>query len=440
VFLAAFTSPIAYSDPWIASFEERVAALTAGERRIAYFQEGPNTSTFRYRVFNMIEALAAVPNSEISASWFTFDDLGRMEKFIDRADALVICRTRYTAAVNRMVARAKARGLPVLFDIDDLMFDPDYVHLVIDTLDQDLEVLEHWDHWFAEVGRLGATLRLCDGAIVTNQFLAERVTNYAPWIQPRVVPNFLNRSQSALSRRLFEAKRSSGFARNGKQCVGYFSGTPSHNRDFEIVAGALDQLLDDDPRLMVRVVGFLEPKGALFRHWDSVELYPLQDFLNLQRLIAEVEVNLVPVQDNVFTNCKSELKYFEAAIVGTISVASPIFTFRAAIRDGENGYLASAHEWEAKIRAVLEMAADPDRYAAMAERAFHHVEKTYGCDQQAVAIEAAVFGRGAIPTSLRNGGSIGEMVADIPSQDSAAVAGWYGRGWTSTGMPTRPSG
>jgi glycosyltransferase involved in cell wall biosynthesis len=393
VFTAAAIPPLDYNDPWTASCEDRVAALAAGRRRIVYFYEYPNSHSFRYRVFNMIEALAAASDREISASWFTLDDLGQMEKFIDRADALVICRTRYTDAVNRMVARAKARGLPVLFDIDDFIFDQDYVHLVVDTLGDDLDTPGLWDRWFAEIGRLGATLRLCDGAIVTNQFLAERVADYAPWVRPRVVRNFLNRNQSALSRRLFEAKRSSHFARDEKIYLGYFSGTPTHNRDFEIAAGALARLLDEHPQITLRVVGFLKPENALLRHWHRVELHQEQDFVNLQRLIAEVEVNLVPLQDNFFTNCKSELKYFEAAIVGTVCVASPTFTFRAAIRDGENGYLASSHEWEAKIRAVLEMIADPGRYAAMAEQAFQHVEREYGWNQQAAAIVAAVFGK-----------------------------------------------
>jgi len=36
-----------------------------------------------------------------------------------------------------------------------------------------------------------------------------------------------------------------------------------------------------------------------------------------------VEIVIAPLQENVFTNCKSELKYFEAAIVGTIPSYSP---------------------------------------------------------------------------------------------------------------------
>jgi glycosyltransferase involved in cell wall biosynthesis len=399
MFSAARTSPIAYCDPWTASFEERLAALSSRPRRIAYFYEHPDTSTFRYRVFNMVEALAAESELGISASWFHIGDLDRMDRFIDRANALVICRTRYSAAIARLVARARARGLPVLFDVDDLVFDLDHVHLLIHTLDQDPEVETTWDNWFGWIGRTGATLRLCDGAITTNAFLARQIEAFSPWLRARVVPNFLNREQQAISRRLFEAKRSSGFARDGQIHVGYFSGTPTHNRDFGVAQGALARLLDRYPRLVVRVVGFLEPGGDLLRHRDRLEFHPLQDFFNLQRLTAEVEVNIVPLQDNLFTNCKSELKYFEAAVCGTLTVASPTFVFRNAITDGQTGFLACAHEWEAKLQAAIAAVEEPDAYAAIAERAFIHAESGYGWDRQARAIVAAVFGGESVSES-----------------------------------------
>ena len=101
---------------------------------------------------------------------------------------------------------------------------------------------------------------------------------------------------------------------------------------------------------MLRVVGFLDLSPSLEAYRDRLELLPLQDFLNLQRLIGEVELNIVPLQDNEFTNCKSELKYFEAAVVGTVTVASPVYTLRHAIRHGENGFLATAQDWYSTLR------------------------------------------------------------------------------------------
>ena len=105
---------------------------------------------------------------------------------------------------------------------------------------------------------------------------------------------------------------------------------------------------------------------------------PLQDHLNLQRVIAEVEINIAPLQDNTFTNCKSELKFFEAAAVGTRTVATPTFTFRRAIRDGETGRLARTHEWDEALAEGVILLRDPERYAPIAEAAA--VYDAYGWD------------------------------------------------------------
>ncbi len=403
MFADAVQPPIDYCDPWLASYEDRLRALIARDRRVAYFYERPDTSTFRYRVFNMVQALDAAPERGVSASWFTLEDLSRGLEFIERADVLVICRSRYDAMVGRMIAQARARGLPVLFDVDDLIFDPDYVHLIVDTLDQPMACDGDWTSWFGWTSRLGATLRLCDGAITTNALLAERIRACAPWMSPRVVPNFLNRSQVAVSQAIYERKLAGGFRRDERIHIGYFSGTPTHSKDFRIAADALARLLARDRRLALRIVGFLEPKGPIARFSDRIDRHPLQDFVNLQRLQGEVEICIAPLQSNAFTNCKSELKYFEPAVTGTVTIASPTFTFLAAIADGENGFLAPAQGWEAKIGQVIGLLDDdPADYAAIAQRAFTLALEAYRWDHQAPAIEAALFRQDAPPPAAIN--------------------------------------
>ena len=111
-------------------------------------------------------------------------------------------------------------------------------------------------------------------------------------------------------------------------------------------------MLRDDPRVVLRLVGFLRPSAALAAFAHRIERVPLHDFLNLQRLIGGVEFNIVPLRANDFTNCKSELKYFEAAIVGTATLAAPTHAFRAAIADGDNGWLVPSYGWEEALRTA----------------------------------------------------------------------------------------
>lgn len=390
VFRDLVPAPLPYAAPWEAQpLASRLDVLRRGRPRIAWLYERPDTSTFRYRCLNPPATLAAA-RPDIGAAWFEHADIPSLALELPELHALVISRVRYDRAVARLIARAEAAGVRVIFDCDDLVFDSRYVHLILDTLDQDTAPPEAWDFWHGAIGRLEATARLCRFGISTNGFLAEKMGGVLGGTDIRIIPNYFEREQEEVSRRLLAAKRARGFRGDGTLTVGYFSGTPTHNKDFMVAAPALARLLEADAQINLRVVGFLDRTGPLGRFSHRVEIIPLQDYLNLQRVIAEVDLNIAPLQDNVFTNCKSELKFFEAAAVGTWTIATPTFTFRRAIRDGVTGQLARAHEWDAALHQAVALLRNPDRYLPVAEAAAAEVYARYGWDRQAERILAAV--------------------------------------------------
>jgi glycosyltransferase involved in cell wall biosynthesis len=383
-------APRDYADPWQEDFWTRLAALRRGSRRVAYFYEKPDNSTFRYRAYNMVQVLgASVAESGVSAGYFFATDGDRIDHVLDLADVIVLCRMRYDATISHIVGRARAAGKPVFYDVDDLVFDTDLTHLILGTLAQDFKHPGVWDHWFAYISRIGTTLRLCDAAITTNPHLAERITAYSG--KPAfVVPNFMNWQQLDFSRQLYEDKQARGFARNGLCHIGYFSGTPTHKRDFDVAVPALAALLARRDDLRLLVVGYLTLPPALERFRERILQYSLHDFVNLQRIVSLVEINIVPLVDNVFTACKSELKYFEAAAVGTVTVASPSPTYGRAITHGVNGWLASSLEWEERIEQAIDAIGGSQ---APVEAARRHALDTYSGASVLPAILEAVTWR-----------------------------------------------
>lgn len=384
-------SPIEYKDPWLSSYDERLKQLVSQEKRIVYFYEHPDTSTFRYRAFNPGLTLAAHPECKVSGAWFDHRDLTIDDRFIDEADALVLCRVRYNAAVARLISRARARNIPIWFDCDDLVFDTERLHLIVDALNQDQRDEAVWNYWFSYIGRLGATLRLCDGIITTNTYLAERAKEYRPSLSTAIVPNYLHQEQQELSQKLYATKRDGGWQRDSRIHVGYFSGSPSHARDFAVAAPALFRLLDKDPRIVLRIVGFADLDPRLSHYGDRIEIHPLQDFMNLQRLIAEVEINISPLQENQFTNCKSELKFFEAAICGTLTLASPTFSFQNSVLQDRTGFLVPSYLWDDALDEAVAIVENKARYAEIADAAYEHARTSYGWDRHADTILQAVF-------------------------------------------------
>lgn len=381
-------APPAFPDPWAPTLDERVRTVTAdGAHTVAYVYEVPDTSTFRYRVFNMVEALGLdEPDQRISATWFTRAELPILERLIGNVNTLIICRTRYTARLDSLVTRARAGGCRVLFDVDDLVFDTRYVSLVLETLDRSPgEAM--LDEWFAAMSRVGAMLRLCDGAISTNHFLSARIEEFAQ-LPTWVVPNFLNSLQlerSAEVRRTRHASEPS----DRVVSIGYFSGTPTHNRDFELVSTALAKVMTRHSDVRLLIVGFLDVGPALRGFGDRIDILPLTDFLTLQTLIGSTGLNIVPLQTNVFSNSKSELKYFEAAIVETPTLATPTYSFRIAVQDGVNGYLVDAYDWEDRIEQAVRGDLD---LAGVSARGLEHVLRWYTPAAQVGAIRDAVLG------------------------------------------------
>ena len=369
------------------SFAARAKALAGQRTRILYFYDLPDNSTFRYRVHNMIQVLrASMP--DVAASWFCREDLDRMDEVLPGIAVLVLCRVRYSAAIAQMVVRARAQGTRVFFDVDDFVFDARHTNLIVETLAQP-HTEEIWDHWFGYIGRIGGTLRLCDAVIVTNDYLAARVRDFCD-LPCAVIPNFLNDEQLAVSAPIRDDKARSGFSRDKTIHIGYFSGSPTHLRDFAIAEAAIDRIMTEDSRIRLRLVGYIAPGSRLSKYADRIEFFPMQDYRALQHLIATTEINMVPLQDNLFTNAKSELKVFEAAAVATISVASRSFTLSRAIEHGASGFLAQPHEWESALRDAV-ATLDSGAYATMADRAAQLALDRFSPSQQATAVREALF-------------------------------------------------
>ena len=71
--------------------------------------------------------------------------------------------------------------------------------------------------------------------------------------------------------------------------------------------------------------------------------------------IARFDINLAPLEvGNIFCESKSELKFYEAALVDRPTVASPTEPYRNAIVHGQTGFLATTEdEWYEAVTALV---------------------------------------------------------------------------------------
>lgn len=331
------------------------------KRKVLYIVEDKNTAQFRYRVQNVMEA--ARESAKYEVDFALKNDLSKVD--LGKIDLVVILRqTAKDRAVLDFIKKAKGRGIKILFDLDDLIFD--CLDLPILMKATNSKNILYWASYMWGIRRIAKKV---DGFITTNDFLGKMLTR--SFNKPyAVIPNSLNEAQVTVAEKLLAEKTHDGFI------VGYFSGSPTHAKDFQMIETQLMHFLSAHEDAKFLMVGYMNPSKEMLKLVErgKVKILKLTNYLRLMELMAGVDVNLAPLVMNDFTNSKSELKFFEAGVVETVTVASPAFAFKNAIDDGRDGILAGPDEWFEKLEDLYK---NPEKRAKMAKAARKYALDNY---------------------------------------------------------------
>ena len=261
--------------------------------------------------------------------------------------------------------RCRARGIPLVHDIDDLVFDPAAIAsgqiAFIDRLPAD-----HRQRWLADVVLHRQALAESDAVVVTTPGLAMAAAAVMPRVH--VLPNGLSAAMLAAADEARSGPKPSTL--DGRLRVGFASGTPTHHRDFATIAPVLAKLLDGRADVAVVIVGHLDLAAVpeLVPHAARIEVRPAVSLLGLHAEVARFDVNLAPLETgNQFCAAKSPIRCTTAALVAVPSVVAATAPLEAAVIDGETGLIArSAEDWMAMITRLLD---DPAGRTGMGEAA-----------------------------------------------------------------------
>jgi hypothetical protein len=104
----------------------------------------------------------------------------------------------------------------------------------------------------------------------------------------------------------------------------------------------------------------------------------------LQYEIGQVDLNIIPLQKHEFNDCKSELKYFEASIVNTLTCATDNVIYKNVITDGEDGFLSDETSWFEKIEYIY---LNQDKLKHVVDNARNKCFNEYSSGEQEELIE-----------------------------------------------------
>lgn len=360
----------------IDSFEIRFQKLFKEGKKIVYVKNQFDNSTFRYRYYNVEQAMSK--QKEYVVTCFQSSEIPLILRHLQNIDILILQRAMWDLDMGNLVGAAKGLGIRIVYDIDDLIMNPKYVPIYLNNLGIINNTDNYFDVHFNFASKYYTLAVESDSFITTNTYLSNILKKDFEK-GTYIIPNFLNEEQETHSVNICRerAKDSSKFL------LGYFSGSPSHKEDFNLIAGDLKSLFEKYDDIYLKIVGYIDIPNELKGFEDRIIQVPFVSYEELQYEIGEVDVNLVPLQQNIFNNCKSELKYFEAGIVDVISCCSPTYIYQNIVEDGINGYICRDGEWFSKLEYIYK---NQNKMVDIVKNAHKTSVEMYGVSNQEKAI------------------------------------------------------
>jgi len=360
-----------------------LAPPKAASRDGVLFVSGePESAGHNYRIQRYLNA--ARDNGQ-QAHWVRSDDL--TSEVLSNARSfgcVVVWRAPWSVDLASLVERMRGNGARIVFDVDDLMIDPALAEVkVIDGIrSQAMSTAGVAKHF--ELVR--ETMLNSDVCYTTTEELAYHMRKAGKVVH--VLPNGFDQAtyeKSRLAARRWAETRGDDLIR-----IGYAGGTRTHQRDFGVAVAAIARILRESAKC--RLVLFKDPAGS--PKVDVNEFPELNELLDriewrdscaLDQLpfeMARFDVNIAPLEfGNPFCEAKSELKFFEAALVGAPTIASPTGPFRRAIQHAVTGYLAaSGNDW---YFCLNELISSREKRLAIARAALHASLAAFGPVQRA---------------------------------------------------------
>jgi glycosyltransferase involved in cell wall biosynthesis len=382
---------------------------------------GVRGDTRRYRALHLFQQLTLLG---IPAHLTHLVD-PQLPQMMEQADLIVVHRAAADRSLEKSLQAARNRGALLLADTDDLIFDPDAFQFIHNPEFRDPVRTQLYRE---EMLRHRRTLQLCQAALVSTEYLAGQVEKLG-------IPARLHRNAASLELWELGCKPEDKPAPTANRFVlGYASGSPTHNRDFALIQGPLQEFLSKHPQAELRLIGFLDLDNSWAPFAGRIRRDPLRPWRELPAWLADLDLNLAPLEgDNPFSLSKSEIKWLEAALVSVPTLASRTPAFESAIHPGENGWLATSQsEWAEALEQSLEVGLR----SRLADQAYQDAWYEYRAEVRAsqllqtlqelsqsleVELEFPPFNFGLDPAALR-AAALTPQMEQFPSR---LQEGWY---------------
>jgi glycosyltransferase involved in cell wall biosynthesis len=299
----------------------------------------------KYRVDQKVDLFKQLGIPVKTLSWTDF--IGCMEA-LQYHSVVIFYRVPAFDNVLKLFDECNRLNLETYWEVDDLIFDEDIL-LKSKTLNElDKETFKG----LIDGARLyhNAMIR-CKGVIASTEPLANAMEKSGA-VRSIVIENALDPEtiETADSIPALRKSESDKIIR-----IVYGSGTSTHNVDFLEASEAIYNILVTYSNVHLRLAGILELPKKFDNVKEQIERIGFCPYADYLRVLSECDISIAPLEDYIFNDSKSNIKYLEASILGLPSICSPRPNFASVIENGVNGFLASnVVEWEASFKKLID--------------------------------------------------------------------------------------
>ena len=318
----------------------------------------------RYRIDQKVEQLELAGKKVTELDWTKLD---KAKHELATHDVVIFYRVPSVPQVLKAMAQTNAAGKLSIYEIDDLLFDEAYPP-PLETYGGYVDV-----HTYQELskgmGLFNSAARFCRIGLASTVPLTKHLEKLVFGHQCLLHRNGLDS--------LNKFKQTD---KSHKQTIDIFygSGTQAHNSDFiELALPAIERVLEENKQLRFIVAGYLQlPQSFMLKFKEQYrQIPPIKKVQNYWSLLELADINIAVLHDDEINNCKSELKWFEAACFSIPSIVSNTHNYHDVIRHDEDGYIvSSSEEW---YQALHKLASNPQKRQEIGQAAMQRVKEEY---------------------------------------------------------------
>ena len=318
---------------------------------------------FRYRILHQIEQLKVGDLVSEVCYYLELEPL-----LIKDYRFIIFYHCPLTPTIEKSIEYAKKLNKRIFFDIDDLFIDTKNTNLITYTQNWTSFEIDEYNNYFNLIGK---TLKLCEGAITTNEFIKKKLKNYVQEVY--INHNIANEEMLHLSMKALESKPN--IKKKDEIIIGYFSGSTNHSSDFNFILPAIKKIFKEFNYIKLMIVGKLKLCDDFKNISSKIITHPFVDWRMIPELLANIDINVAPLEDNIYNEAKSEIKWLEASIMKVPTIASNIGSFKEKIINGTTGLLCSSIEdWYNSLKLLIK---DTELKNNIGQNAFEFCKMNY---------------------------------------------------------------